>query len=101
MPDTVDIAKNRIPPFHKENGKYYLTAYFIDPKTICNAAKRDGIGNALHLQTKSTWQETMEVPLTEDKLAQAGTKWVKGKCFNIPFVSKKMGKLIFMFDVHC
>lgn len=69
-----------------ENFFYYLTAYFRNPKTICDESvgSNDGtIGDRLvfyagkNEQGKDTF---IEAPLTQD--AAVGTKWVMGSCFS-------------------
>ena len=58
-----------------------LTAYFVDPSTICNSQRNDDtyLGDSLAIQIGPTPSSLMEIPLDEEDIPQ--TKWVKGKCF--------------------
>jgi len=65
---------------------YILTAYFVDPRTICQSGrdsarlKLDGTGNGLWFQNGSDpIIDSVEVPLHENEINQ--TKWVQGSCF--------------------
>lgn len=65
---------------------YILTAYFADPKTICQSGrdaqtlKTVGTGTGLWLQNGTDpIQDSVAVPL--DETSAASTKWVKGACF--------------------
>lgn len=65
---------------------YILTAYFVDPSTICQSGrsaaslKTEGTGNGLWLQNGTNpIQDSVSVPMDED--SAVGTKWVKGACF--------------------
>jgi len=65
---------------------FILTAYFADPKTICqsgrNAQTLKTIGTATGLWLQNGTdpiQDSVAAPL--DETSAAGTKWVKGACF--------------------
>ena len=64
-----------------DNGKFHhITAYFTDPKRICdkNHQRNSGrVGEKLVLTTGP--DSSMEIPLLEKDIGS--TKWVKGKCF--------------------
>merc|ERR1711872_188210 len=80
IPTSVPMVEKRKYMMPVENGRYHLTAYFVDPKTICSAPERGDrdIGDRLLIQTGKTWETTTEVPMDQDKAAQ--NLWVKGKC---------------------
>ena len=65
---------------------YILTAYFVDPKTICrsdgdiNHRKKKDIGTGLWLQNGSDpILDSIQIPLSQSDIEK--TKWVKGACF--------------------
>ncbi|UJR25952.1 hypothetical protein I4U23_007300 [Adineta vaga] len=65
---------------------YILTAYFVDPKTICqsdensNLRKKGSIGTGLWLQNGTDpIQNSFSIPLDQSDADQ--TKWVQGACF--------------------
>jgi hypothetical protein len=65
---------------------YVLTAYFVDPKTICQSGrdaarlKKDGTGTGLWLQNGTDpIRDSFPTPLHETETSN--TKWVKGACF--------------------
>jgi len=65
---------------------YILTAYFVDPRTICSSGrdatrlKHEGTGTGLWLQNGTDpIRDSVEVPLYETSVNS--TKWVKGQCF--------------------
>ena len=69
--------------FYKDMaGDYYLTAYFVDPESVCNPlTMRDQLGDQLHLQRGKVIGgsvQTMSVPLKEKDLRS--TKWIQGNC---------------------
>jgi len=71
--------------FQLDNGRYFLTAYYTDPSTICSAGRSnaqfstEGTGNGLWLQNSSNPEHSTKQPAREPSLA--GTKWTHGKCF--------------------
>lgn len=76
---------------------YILTAYFVDPSTICTSGrdasrlKNEGTGTGLWLQNGTNpIKDSFSVPLYEN--AANNTKWVKGACF--PSMGKKKRKSI-------
>jgi len=65
---------------------YVLTAYFVDPKTICQSGrdasrlKKEGTGTGLWLQNGTDpIHDSFQSPLYEKEINK--TKWVKGACF--------------------
>jgi hypothetical protein len=63
-----------------------LTAYFVDPSTICTSGrdaarlKKEGTGTGVWLQNGTNpIGDSFQVPLYET--AMNTTKWVKGACF--------------------
>ena len=64
---------------------YILTAYFIDPKTICQAAdiptrKLGASGTGLWLQNGTNpIQDSFVVPINQSDIQT--TKWTLGHCF--------------------
>jgi len=63
-----------------------LTAYFVDPSTICTEARSqellqsEGTGTGLWLQMgPNPVHDSVHIPATEDEVKQ--TKWTKGHCF--------------------
>ena len=65
---------------------YVLTAYLVDPKTICQggrdaqALKAQGTGTGVWLQNGTDpIRDSFAVPLSESDAVS--TKWVKGACF--------------------
>lgn len=68
-------------------GNWVLTAYFVDPKTICNGGRNpgdlntQGTGTGLYLQNGTDpMSNLIHVPMDEQKLATE-TKWTLGHCF--------------------
>lgn len=60
---------------------YILTAYFVDPKTICSTTNvRDEVGTGLWLQDGADpIADSVAIPMNQ---ADAGkTKWTQGACF--------------------
>jgi len=64
---------------------YFLTAYFVDPSTICSGGRtreqylQDGTGTGLYFQNGTNpIRDSVEVPLYEKDMAD--THWVKGGC---------------------
>ena len=74
-------SQPREAPWVKEGNMYVITAYFVDPTTICSGTRpsSDYMGDRLLLQTGSSPDKHVAVPFKEEDLA--GSKWVKGKCF--------------------
>ena len=65
---------------------YILTAYFVDPSTICQSGrdastlKTVGTGSGLWLQNGTDpIRNSAAVPM--DESSAVGTRWVKGACF--------------------
>jgi len=65
---------------------YVLTAYFVDPSTICQSdrdgarLKREGTGTGLWLQNGTDpIRDSVLQPMQQS--AVSATKWVKGSCF--------------------
>ncbi|KAK6170292.1 hypothetical protein SNE40_018714 [Patella caerulea] len=74
------------PPFIKENGYSYITAYFVDPSTICETGRSKsqfeefGTGTNLYIQTGNN-PKTDNMLIPRKEAAIGDTKWTKGKCF--------------------
>ena len=78
---------------------YILTAYFVDPKTICqsdekiNSRPKGTTGTGLWLQNGTDpIQDSFQIPMTQTEADN--TKWVQGACFpsmgkNICHIRKK------------
>lgn len=70
-----------------DDGDYWtLTAYFVDPSTICTGGrsqeqlKKEGTGTGLWLQTgPDPLKDNFQVPLTEEEVKK--TNWKFGHCF--------------------
>lgn len=65
---------------------YVLTAYFVDPSTICKSGRntarlqREGTGTGVWLQNGTDpIRDSVQVPQYENLVP--GTKWIKGGCF--------------------
>jgi len=65
---------------------YILTAYFVDPSTICSSGrdasslKEEGTGTGVWLQNGTDpIRDSIHAPLHENEVSD--TKWVKGACF--------------------
>ncbi|RUS88544.1 hypothetical protein EGW08_003720, partial [Elysia chlorotica] len=73
------------PPFNLVDNRYVLTAYFVDPSTICTSGRTqadfdsDGTGTGLWIQNGSTPDQVTQVPYYQTGLS--GTNWTEGKCF--------------------
>jgi charged multivesicular body protein 7 len=79
------IPKSAVPPkkhpWISEGDDYVITAYFVDPSTICNGKRPYSkyIGDRLLIQTGSSSTSVMKIPYKQGDLS--GTGWVEGKCF--------------------
>jgi len=78
------------PPFISDpnpllEDRWTITAYFVDPSTICTTGrtletfKEEGTGTDLYLQLSDKPEESKLMP--KDESGMAGTKWTEGKCF--------------------
>ncbi|ESO95124.1 hypothetical protein LOTGIDRAFT_232212 [Lottia gigantea] len=74
------------PPFVTEGDYNYLTAYFVEPSTICKSGRSQsefdtqGTGTGLYFQNSTNpLKDLVKIPMKPDDLQN--TKWVKGKCF--------------------
>ena len=88
FPKTIEVPKHYKEMFQEEDGKYHLTAYFIQPEKVCwykARSERHCIGNSLYIQVGSNEDHVLKVPLLQVNLKE--TSWVIGRCFN------GMGKL--------
>ncbi|XP_060588621.1 uncharacterized protein LOC132744028 [Ruditapes philippinarum] len=72
----------------EDDGYQYLTAYFVDPSTICNKGRsaaefrEDGTGTGLWLQNGTNpMLDLLEVPLTQNEADKS--LWTKGLCFKV------------------
>jgi charged multivesicular body protein 7 len=70
-----------------------VTAYFVDPKVICDAGRGESeyLGDSLYIQTGASPSSVMKIPLKEDDVKK--TNWVKGKCV------WGMGKSYLIYDL--
>ena len=77
-------------PWVKEGDMYVITAYFVDPATICSGTRPTSkyIGDRLLLQTGLSPSDNVRIPFKEEDLK--GSKWVAGQCFYL------MGELLFL-----
>ena len=74
----------QIPPMHHETAKsmYTITAYFVDPATVCSTGRTqaqfnsEGTGTKLLIQNGNTMQE-----IPRQVAGLSGTQWTKGRCF--------------------
>jgi charged multivesicular body protein 7 len=72
--------------FTEEANMWVITAYFVEPNTICTSGRtaqqleREGTGTLLAVQTGPTPSSLMRMPLTESDVTTT-TKYVHGKCF--------------------
>jgi hypothetical protein len=75
---------------------YTLTAYFVDPRTICESSvnsnrDKETTGTGLWLQNgPDPIRDSFSVPLYESGITE--TKWVRGHCF------PSMGKCITILE---
>jgi len=80
---------DKVPQYNPDtfNGQdvYVLTAYFVDPETICTSGRdasqltSDGTGNLLQLQAGPTPVDLLEMPRARSEAIAQG--WSKNKCF--------------------
>ncbi|XP_050390068.1 uncharacterized protein LOC126809497 [Patella vulgata] len=72
------------PPFIHENGFNYMTAYFVDPSTVCSPDTSDKeyteIGTNLYIQNGAN-PEKDSLLIPRDEAEIGNTKWTEGKCF--------------------
>jgi len=69
-------------PFVEDGDYYTLTAYFVDPSTICEGRGllSSPIGDRLILQNgTNALRNALSIPLTLDEVEM--TSWTRGKCF--------------------
>ncbi|XP_046361111.1 uncharacterized protein LOC124138486 [Haliotis rufescens] len=72
-------------PFVMSDGKQYITAYFVDPSTICskgrtsNLFNSEGTGTDLFIQNGTTPSQILKIPHKETDVQK--TMWTKGHCF--------------------
>jgi charged multivesicular body protein 7 len=72
------------PAFNLYNGFYTLTAYFVDPSTVCGPGRTadqfgaQGTGYGLWMQNTSS-TDTLMIPTAETGMGN--TKWTLGHCF--------------------
>jgi len=82
---TYPPTKQRGQMFHEDNGRFFLTAYYTDPSTICTTGRTkaqfdaEGTGNGLWLQNSTNPEQSTQIPSREQDVR--GTKWTHGKCF--------------------
>ncbi|XP_046558425.1 uncharacterized protein LOC124267544 [Haliotis rubra] len=72
-------------PFVMADGKQFITAYFVDPSTICSKGRTSsmfssqGTGTDLFIQNGTSPSQVLKIPSQETGVQN--TKWVKGHCF--------------------
>ncbi|XP_046542604.1 uncharacterized protein LOC124252952 [Haliotis rubra] len=72
-------------PFVEYNGKQYITAYFVEPSSLCSTGRTakqfamEGTGTDLWIQTNTSPNDSHRVPRQESGLS--GTLWTKGRCY--------------------
>lgn len=72
-------------PFVLDNGNYFLTAYFVNPATIChgrtaNQFQHDGTGTGLWIQNGTNpVTDCIEAPRRQSDADNS--MWTKGSCF--------------------
>ena len=83
---------------------YVLTAYFVDPSTICTTGRdasslqKEGTGVGLWLQNGTDpIKNSFQSPMQESDVGS--TKWVKGACF--PSMGKRTGAVGCIHRSHC
>ncbi|XP_067132832.1 uncharacterized protein [Centruroides vittatus] len=83
-----DYPYSKIPSFQldkiDDEEVYFLTAYFVDPQTICRSERshdefEENIGNGLWFQNGLDPIDAIKVPLYEKNVTDE--KWSKGGCF--------------------
>ncbi|ESO93325.1 hypothetical protein LOTGIDRAFT_232745 [Lottia gigantea] len=86
------------PPFIKEGNRYFVTAYFVNPATICTKGRNkylvesEGTGTNLYIQNGTDFnRDVIVAPKLQKDLV--GTKWSKGNCF------RSMGQH-YWYDMH-
>ncbi|XP_076461616.1 uncharacterized protein LOC143294080 [Babylonia areolata] len=86
LPSYYPPANQRGNIFQDDGDHYTLTAYFVDPATICSSGRTsdqlmsEGTGNALYIQNGSDpVTESVRMPSVQSDVA--GTSWVLGHCF--------------------
>ncbi|XP_078669994.1 uncharacterized protein LOC144910589 [Branchiostoma floridae x Branchiostoma belcheri] len=71
--------------WNDDDDMYVITAYFVDPATICTTGRTEedfdqhGTGTDLYIQNGTTPASLIRIPKSESGLA--GTAWTKGGCF--------------------
>ncbi|KAK7110152.1 uncharacterized protein [Littorina saxatilis] len=72
--------------FQHDGDRYTLTAYFVDPTTICKYGRTEdefniyGTGTGLYIQNGSDpLTQSIRIPSTQSEISE--TKWTKGWCF--------------------
>ncbi|XP_055997302.1 uncharacterized protein LOC130047090 [Ostrea edulis] len=73
-------------PFVKDGDKHYITAYFVNPASICTHGRTagqfgaQGTGTDLYLQNGTDPMASIRIPHQESDIGS--TRWVKGHCFS-------------------
>ncbi|XP_012934569.1 uncharacterized protein LOC101848024 [Aplysia californica] len=76
---------NLQPPFVKDGDRFTISAYFVDPSTICTTGRTaadfasQGTGINLYLQKTADPEASVLIPHQESGIG--ATKWTEGKCF--------------------
>ncbi|CAL1533127.1 unnamed protein product [Lymnaea stagnalis] len=73
------------PPFVSDGNRWVISAYFVDPSTICTKGRTvqefnaEGTGTNLYIQNSTSPEHSVLIPHKEADIR--GTKWVEGNCF--------------------
>ncbi|XP_067657666.1 uncharacterized protein [Haliotis asinina] len=72
-------------PFVEHDGRWYITAYFTDPRDICSRGRTsemfesEGTGSGLYIQNGTRPSDSDKIPKLERNIGS--TLWTKGHCF--------------------
>jgi len=86
LPSDYPPAKQRGHLFQDDGAHHTLTAYFVDPSTICTTGRssvdfaNDGTGTGLFLQNGSN-PLTQSIHIPSQEQAVTHSAWTKGHCF--------------------
>ncbi|KAK6184626.1 hypothetical protein SNE40_007062 [Patella caerulea] len=78
-------SRNIQPPFVADGNHYFMTAYYVNPSTICSKGRSSatfstqGTGTDLYIQNGTNPSTTIRIPSKQSDMGH--TRWVKGKCF--------------------
>lgn len=72
-------------PFVMSGSNYHISAYFVDPSTICSTGRsaaqirQQGVGTDLYIQNGTDISHSIKIPHKETGIHS--TNWTRGKCF--------------------